>query len=127
MAFENGSQFSAYKGLLEQQKMNIVSQFCERNQLNLNPAAVSGWPMKQVEFIVEFKQSLLGKSRVVPNNFISIPRLELDAAVLLVKIKSLLKKELNCAEMKERFLTENKVVKGYIKNYARRFKAFLTN
>ena len=43
---------------------------------------------------------LLGKSRVVPNKFISIPRLELTVALLSVKIACLLKKELdiNCVD-----------------------------
>ena len=67
---------------------------------------------------------LLGKSRVVPKKFISIPRLELNAAVLSLKMACLLKKELKLGEIKEWFWTENKVVIGYIKNDARRFKTF---
>ena len=44
---------------------------------------------------------LLGKSRVVPKKFISMPRLELNAAVLSVKMACLLKKELKLEEIKE--------------------------
>ena len=66
----------------------------------------------------------LGKSRLVPSKFISIPRLELNAAVLSVKI-CLLKKELKIGEIKEWFWTDNKVVIGYIKNDAQRFKTFV--
>ena len=66
----------------------------------------------------------LGKSRLVPSKFISIPRLELNAAVLSVKI-CLLKKELKIGEIKEWFWTDNKVVIGYIKNDAQRFKTLL--
>ena len=44
---------------------------------------------------------LLGKSRVVPKKFISIPRLELNAAVLSVKMACLLKKKLKLEEIKE--------------------------
>ena len=40
---------------------------------------------------------LLGKARVVPKNFVSITRLEAIAAVLSMKLASLLKKELNRA------------------------------
>ena len=70
---------------------------------------------------------LLGKSRVVPKKFISIPRLELKAAVLSDKMACLLKKELKLEEIKEWFWTDSKVVIGYIKNDARRFKTFVTN
>ena len=53
---------------------------------------------------------LLGKARVVPKKFISIPRLELTAATLSIKVASLLKKELVLIEVEERFWTDSKVV-----------------
>ena len=70
---------------------------------------------------------LLGKSRVVPKKFISIPRLELNAAVLSVKMACLLKKELNLGKVEEWFWSDSKVVLGYIKNDVRRFKTFVAN
>ena len=53
---------------------------------------------------------LLGKSRVVTQKFISFPRLELNAAVLSVKMACLLKKELKLEKIKEWFWTDSKVV-----------------
>ena len=44
---------------------------------------------------------LLAKSRVVPKKFISIPRLELNAAVLSIKMACLLKKKMKLEEIKE--------------------------
>ena len=70
---------------------------------------------------------LLEKSRVVPKKFISIPRLELNAAVLSVKMVCLLKKDLNLGEVDEWFWTDSRVVLGYIKNDVRRFKTFVAN
>ena len=70
---------------------------------------------------------LLGKSRVVPKKFVSIPRLELTAAVLSVKMACLLKKELNLGEVTHYFWTDSKVVLGYIRNNTRRFKIFVAN
>ena len=70
---------------------------------------------------------LLAKSRVAPKKFISIPGLELNAAVLSVKMACLLKKELKLEEKREWFWTDSKVVIGYIKNDDRRFKTFVAN
>ena len=70
---------------------------------------------------------LLGKSRVNPKKFVSIPRLELTAAVLSVKMACLLKKELNLGEVNLYFWTDSKVVLGYIRNDTRRFKTFVVN
>ena len=70
---------------------------------------------------------LLGKSRVVPKRFVSIPRLELTAAVLLTKMACLLKKVFSLGEVNHQFWTDNKVVLGYIKNDTRRFKTFVAN
>ena len=64
---------------------------------------------------------LLGKARVVPKKFASIPRLELTTATLSVKVASLLKKELDLNEVEEKFWTDSKVVLGYITNNVRRF------
>ena len=70
---------------------------------------------------------LLGKSRVVPKKFISIPRLELTAALLSVKMACLLKKELDISCVDEVFWTDSKVVLGYITNTVKRFKTFVAN
>ena len=58
---------------------------------------------------------LLRKSGVVPKKFISIPRMELNAAVLSVKMTFPLKKELKLEEIKEWFWTNSKAVIAYIK------------
>ena len=70
---------------------------------------------------------LLGKSRVFPNKFISIHRLELTAAVLPVKVACLLRKELQIDGLKERFWTDSQVVLTYIRSNSKLFKVFVTN
>ena len=57
---------------------------------------------------------LIGKARVSPLRYVSIPRLELVAATLSVKIALLLREELDTEINKEYFLTDSKVVLGYI-------------
>ena len=70
---------------------------------------------------------LIGKARVSPLKYVSIPRLELVAATLSVKIALLLQEELDIEIKKEYFWTESKVVLGYIGNSSKRFKIFIAN
>ena len=59
---------------------------------------------------------LMGKSRVTPKKYVTIPRLELVAAVLSVKIAALTGRELDIEWENETFWTDSKVVLGYISN-----------
>ena len=70
---------------------------------------------------------ILGKSRVAPLRPITIPRLELNAAVLSVKMSLFLRKELGIPIQKEYFWTDSQVVLGYIRNESRRFHVFVAN
>ena len=67
---------------------------------------------------------LLRKSRVSPKKFISIPRLELTATVLSVKVACLLRKELQIDSLK---LTDGQVVLAYIRSNCKQFKEFVVN
>ena len=64
---------------------------------------------------------LVGESRVIPKKFLSIPRLELTAAVLSVKMACLIKKELNSGNIAEKFWTDSQVVLAYIRSTTKRF------
>ena len=70
---------------------------------------------------------VMGKSRVAPTKVTPIPRLELTAAVVSVKISELLAAELEYGNVEEFFWTDSKVVLGYIGNQARRFHTFVAN
>ena len=68
------------------------------------------------------------KPRIVPTNFVSIPRLELTAAALSVKVSILLKKELTIHPIiNECFYIDSQVVLGYINSDAKRFMIFVAN
>ena len=69
----------------------------------------------------------MGKSRVTPLKPVTIPRLELTAAVVASKIGCVLRKELENEEVKETFWTHSKTVLRYINNDARRFHVFVGN
>ncbi|XP_047502961.1 uncharacterized protein LOC125048341 [Penaeus chinensis] len=70
---------------------------------------------------------VMSKSRVTPLKPITVPTLELTAAVVAVRISSMLKRELGYQELKEFFWTDSKVVLGYISNEAKRFHVFVAN
>ena len=70
---------------------------------------------------------LLGKSRVPPVKPVTVPRLELTAATISVKVASLLKSELEYNCISEFYWTDSRVVLGYIKNDVRRFHVFVAN
>ncbi|XP_069134375.1 uncharacterized protein [Argopecten irradians] len=67
------------------------------------------------------------KARVTPVKVVTIPRLELTAAVLSVKMSIFLKNELDLYVNNEYFWTDSRVVLGYINNEARRFQVFVAN
>ncbi|XP_071830918.1 uncharacterized protein [Apostichopus japonicus] len=72
-------------------------------------------------------QLVMSKSKVAPLKLRTIPRLELQAAVLAVKVDSLLRRELALEFAKSYFWTDSEVVLKYIHNDSRRFHVFVGN
>ena len=70
---------------------------------------------------------VMAKSRVSPLKSITIPRLELTAALVSVKVSTILHKELDFEKIVDIYWTDSKVVLGYINNEARRFHIFVAN
>lgn len=68
-----------------------------------------------------------GKSRVTPLKPVTIPRLELQAAVTSVKVGLQVRRELRLTDVHEFFWSDSKVVLGYIANESRRFHVFVAN
>ena len=67
------------------------------------------------------------KGRVTPLRPMTIPRLELQAAVLSVKTAKFLERELNYGSMEHYFWSDSQIVLAYIANDATRFHVFVAN
>ena len=70
---------------------------------------------------------IMSKSKVAPLKACTIPRLELQAAVLAVKVDALLKRELDLNFAQSYFWTDSEIVLKYIQNDSRRFHVYVAN
>ena len=70
---------------------------------------------------------LMGKSRVAPIKPVTVPRLELTAASVSIKVGSLLQQELDFENIEELYWTDSTVVLGYLQNETKRFHVFVAN
>ncbi|XP_052805854.1 uncharacterized protein LOC128235151 [Mya arenaria] len=70
---------------------------------------------------------VMGKSRLAPIKTLTIPRLELAAAVVSVRLYQMLIKELDTKVDNCYFWTDSMIVLGYVRNTSRRFKTYVAN
>jgi len=99
---------------------------------HFSDASVKGYGQCSYLRLIDEKQSIhcvlvMEKSTVAPLKPVTIPRLELTAAVCSVRVSQQLQRELEYKIDKEEFWTDSKVVLGYINNQARRFHVYVAN
>jgi len=70
---------------------------------------------------------LMSKARVAPIKPLSIPRMELTAAVVSVNVTAMLERELDYTSLQSVYYTDSEVMIAYIHNDARRFHVYLGN
>ena len=68
-----------------------------------------------------------GKSRVTPSKVVTVPRLELTAAVLACTMATSVKEEIEFNIDRTVFWTDSTIVLAYIRNKTKRFKVFVAN
>ena len=70
---------------------------------------------------------VVAKSRTAPLQFVSVPRLELQAATIAVRMHRLIIKEIDLAMFALFFWTDSKITLHYINNGTRRLKTYVAN
>ncbi|CAG7818892.1 unnamed protein product, partial [Allacma fusca] len=70
---------------------------------------------------------ILAKTKVAPLKPLSIPRLELQAAVMGTRLARTIKKELNVRAHSTHFWSDSRIVLCWIRSDARKFKQFVSN
>ncbi|XP_076056170.1 uncharacterized protein LOC143034111 [Oratosquilla oratoria] len=70
---------------------------------------------------------LVTNARVAPIKGITIPRLEISAAVEAAKLDAVVRRELDIPLLKSNFWSDSTIVLAYIQNETRRFKTFVAN
>ncbi|XP_043229908.1 uncharacterized protein LOC122385596 [Amphibalanus amphitrite] len=70
---------------------------------------------------------VMAKSRVTPKKVITVPRLELAAAVLASELGEFLGHELSIPALEQHYWCDSRVVLGYIRNSSRRFHVYVAN
>ncbi|XP_071085478.1 uncharacterized protein [Haliotis cracherodii] len=113
----------------------IPNDFCEMMSAELHhfaDASIAGYGAVSYVRIVDscgriHCSFLMAKSRLAPIKSITIPRLELCAAVLSVKLDEMLRKELRMETEQSTFWTDSMIVLHYIKNDFQRYQTFVAN
>ncbi|XP_070203556.1 uncharacterized protein [Littorina saxatilis] len=70
---------------------------------------------------------VMAKARVTPLRPVTIPRLELQAAVLSVKVARVLQNELDFENVEHFFWSDSEIVLAYLRNESKRFHVFVAN
>ena len=69
----------------------------------------------------------MAKSRLAPLKAITIPRMELSAAVLATRMDRMIKQEVNMVVHSSTFWTDSNCILRYIENKEKRFQIFVAN
>lgn len=74
-----------------------------------------------------YSSLIYAKHRLAPIKSTTIPRLELQAAVLSAKVSSVVRSELDISISESFYWSDSMIVLSYIKNHSRRFMTFVAN
>ena len=101
-----------------------LNHFCDGSQVGFGACSYTRFVSPSGKIHVA---SVTAKSRLAPLKQVSIPRLELSAAVLSVELETLLRRELDVHLIGSTFWTDSEIVRSYIHNESKRYKVFVAN
>jgi len=97
--------------------------FADASQAAFGACAYTRWQISDGTFGVRF---VAAKSRVAPIKALTIPRLELQAAVLASRLSRTIQEESRMMFQRVIFFTDSEIVLSWIRNQARAFKPFVS-
>lgn len=101
----------------------VLCVFSDSSEDAFGACAYVRWQVSNTEFETCF---VAAKSRVAPLKLLTIPRLELQAAVLASRLYNAIKNESRLSFDHVVFFTDSMIVFSWIRSQARRFKAFVS-
>lgn len=105
-------------------KSALLHHFCDASETGYGAVSYLRLSNSKQEVCVSF---IIGKARVAPLKQVTIPRLELAAAVLAVRLDKMLSVELNLNLSESVFWSDSTTVLQYIANTTTRFKTYVAN
>ena len=97
--------------------------FCDASRLAFGACAYARWKLSDGQFGARF---VAAKSRVVPLKELTIPRLELQAAVVASRLGKSILQESRLHFEKGRYLSDSRIALAWIKGETRSFKPFVS-
>ena len=101
----------------------ILCIFSDASESAFGTCAYLRWQLDNGQFDVKF---VTAKSRVAPLKRLTIPRLELQAAVMATRLNTTIVRELKLEIEKTIFLTDSMIALSWIRSEARTFKPFVS-
>ena len=97
--------------------------FCDASRLAFGACAYVRWQLLDGKFGVRF---VAAKTRVAPLKELTVPRLELQAAVLASRLAKTILNETRLQIVRIIFFSDSRVVLTWIQDQPRRYKAFVS-
>ena len=102
----------------------ILCIFSDASEDAFGTCAYLRWIANEGNYDVRF---VTAKSRVAPLHKLTVPRLELQAAVMAVRLYKILSAEMRLNVEKTVFMTDSMITLGWIRSSSRQFKPFVAN
>ncbi|XP_033643441.1 uncharacterized protein LOC117303376 [Asterias rubens] len=102
----------------------LLCIFCDASEEAFGACAYIRWQINDGTYDVRF---IAAKSRVAPLKRLTIPRLELQAAVMGTRLYQAIMEELRLPVEEAVFMTDSMIALSWIRSQARGFKPFVSN